>query len=226
MLRQQRLIRRTRPPTRLRESKFARNRRIIHRKTKVRRLLDKRKKREKVRFHFLFTTQCTQEEIENRRRQTRKTNKMTLELLFNEYDLTAVVRKTNQDSTFYAQSLQVPLQAVLHTNRVEKRFLINAGEFDKNHVEIDPSECENRTFFYLNGLVRALIKVRLTFPKLKALRIKTTSKYLQDNLNIKRLAGWKKRGFRSHQGANIKHRHLWESVWAIMRFVDLTVERD
>lgn len=81
----------------------------------------------------------------------------------------------------------------------------------------------SRAFFYLNGLVRAIVALRVRMPTRTNIHVHTRSAYLVENAKLPRIARWKKRGFRGADGRAIKHRTLWEEFWALTKHVRVTV---
>lgn len=72
---------------------------------------------------------------------------------------------------------------------------------------------EERTFYYLNGLLRALQALRLRFRSLRVVEIGTDSDFLREHAHVARIAKWKKRGFKGSDGRPIRLRILWNQLY-------------
>jgi ribonuclease HI len=79
-----------------------------------------------------------------------------------------------------------------------------------------------RTFYYLNGLLRALSTLRVRHQRrtFGPLQIITDKNYLYSNAKIERISNWKKRGFVGAEGQSIQLATLWNYVydWMTARF--------
>lgn len=81
------------------------------------------------------------------------------------------------------------------------------------------AEKPSRVFYYLNGLLRTLVALRVRHPRARHVHVFTKSRYLSNNARLSRIARWKKHGFRGKDGREIKLRSLWEELWNITRFI-------
>jgi hypothetical protein len=142
----------------------------------------------------------------------------TVTLKFDENQIEQVLRGLDEPISVLCLLRQQPTE-----DPVE--FRVNATlcpAQDKNDDEKMP---KNRTFYYLNGLLRCLVFLRLRYPAIRKVVIETNIKYLHCNARAKRIAQWKKRGFKTKEGMSITHRALWEELWNIMRFIEVeTIE--
>lgn len=72
----------------------------------------------------------------------------------------------------------------------------------------------SRTFFYLNGVLRALTALRMRHPDLHvALQIETDKRYLVSNATLPRIEKWKKRAFMGNNGQPIQFSALWNMLY-------------
>lgn len=72
----------------------------------------------------------------------------------------------------------------------------------------------SRTFFYLNGVLRALVSLRMRHPDLRvALQIETGKNFLSTNATLPRIAKWKKRAFTGANGQPIQFAVLWNNLY-------------
>lgn len=75
----------------------------------------------------------------------------------------------------------------------------------------------SRTFFYLNGVLRALVSLRMRHPQLRvALQIETDKRFLKTNATLARIEKWKKRAFTGSTGQVIQFAVLWNNLYEWM----------
>lgn len=169
-----------------------------------------------------------------------QTPQFSLSLEFDEQALQRLLRSFDQSGGTQVNvkpraGALVPLHCTLRdsSGSICKQFVVDAAHVPVSRLEhIDNSDCCERTFYYLNGLLNALRRVHLwrctgVAGSVKALRIETKSLYLRHNAQVKRVARWKKVGYKRADGEPVRLRELWNEFYAWctgpLRFDPLTV---
>lgn len=154
----------------------------------------------------------------------------TLEIEFDEDALQRVLRASDTAQKTDAQrnhahkllheaALLVPLKCTLRSadGQVCHTFVIDAAHLPRSRLtNVEENDCGERTFYYLNGLLNALQRVRLwRGAPVRALKVATSVRFLQQNASARRIGHWKKRGFKRADGeGNIRFRGLWNEFYS------------
>lgn len=139
---------------------------------------------------------------------------LLLRLDFDEYALQRLLASAQAPES---TRKRVPLKCTVidsSSGATVDAFEVDASRCPKRRLNsLSEEECRLRTFFYLNGLLNALQKTRMRHRLAKSLVVETNVRYLQSNASPKRVAKWKKSGFKRADGQPICLRALWNEFY-------------
>lgn len=132
-------------------------------------------------------------------------------LRFDENDIEQCIRASREPREAWNERVgTVALHCTLQfADGTEHTFVVDAAA----PVCADCVEPNNRTFYYLNGLLRALRAVRLKHRTVRALELHTDRSFLLQHVNVPRIGNWRKRGFKRADGSAIALRSLWINAY-------------
>jgi hypothetical protein len=185
-------------------------------------------------YDFLCATLCHSKRSSELSMST-QTPQFSLTLEFDEHALQRLLVAFERQITTAADAPRqalVPLRCTLRNEQgdVCLTFTVDAAHIARARLLfVNESDCGERTFYYINGLLNALRRVhfaRKEWP-VRALKIITCSRYLQYNAQCNRVARWRKNAFKKADGEPVLFRELWNEFygWCTgpLRFEPLSV---
>jgi len=144
-----------------------------------------------------------------------------LSLRFNENDVEQCLRAAHDSHDFWSErngTVALRCSLTLASGKTLAEFTLDAATLAPTlGARLDAASKQEmrkeRSFYYLNGLLRALQTLRIRYRSLRVIEIDTDREFLRQHANVARIAKWKKHGFKGSDGQQIQMRALWNQLY-------------